>query len=58
MQHSLKRFLTNESAATAIEYCLIATCIALGIIIGLRLVNQHLSASYNDTNQKISNAVQ
>jgi pilus assembly protein Flp/PilA len=42
----LKRFLVDESGATAIEYALIASMIALVIIGSLRTIGTKLSAKF------------
>lgn len=42
------RFAKNESGATAIEYGLIATLIALAIIVAATTVGTNLSARFTD----------
>ncbi|MHB2167466.1 Flp family type IVb pilin [Alsobacter sp. R-9] len=49
----LKRFVRNESGATAIEYGLIAAIIAVGLIASL----QALRGNLQDTFTNIGNAV-
>jgi pilus assembly protein Flp/PilA len=47
----LRSFLADESAATAIEYCLIATGIALAIITAVNNVGSALlSGKFNSIN--------
>lgn len=48
MSKFLNRFLKNESGATAIEYGLIATFIAVAIIVTLPLVGDALNAMFTD----------
>jgi pilus assembly protein Flp/PilA len=48
MTNLLKRFAKNESGATAIEYGLIATLIAVAIITGAGLVGTELSTKFTD----------
>ncbi|KMO35492.1 hypothetical protein VQ03_21680 [Methylobacterium tarhaniae] len=44
----LKRFVSDESGATAIEYGLIATLIALAIIGAARTVGSNLSSQFTN----------
>lgn len=44
MKRTLLKFLANESAATAIEYCLIAAGIALAIIAIINALGVNLAA--------------
>jgi pilus assembly protein Flp/PilA len=46
MKH-FARFLLDESGATAIEYCLLASLIAVVIIGAVKLVGSNLSAKFN-----------
>lgn len=48
MKNIVARFLKDESGATAIEYGLIATGIALVIITAVNLVGTNLTARFND----------
>ena len=48
MKNIVARFLKAESGATAIEYGLIATGIALVIITAVNLVGTNLTARFND----------
>ncbi|PYF01735.1 pilus assembly protein Flp/PilA [Rhodopseudomonas faecalis] len=48
MKNIVARFLKDESGATAIEYGLIATGIALAIITTVQLVGGNLSIRFND----------
>jgi pilus assembly protein Flp/PilA len=52
------RFLTDKSGATAIEYGLIASLIALAIIGGVGGLASSLSTLWGDNNSKIGTAMQ
>ncbi|MCF4126998.1 Flp family type IVb pilin [Methylobacterium sp. SyP6R] len=49
----LKRFVSDESGATAIEYGLIATLIALAVIVAAGTVGNNLGNQFN----KIANSL-
>ncbi|WP_279358052.1 Flp family type IVb pilin [Methylobacterium indicum] len=51
----LKRFVSDESGATAIEYGLIATLIALAVIVAARTVGQNLGAQFNSIAGNLKN---
>lgn len=53
----LKRFLTNESGATAIEYALIAALLALAIIGSVGLLGGELKSSFENTATEVSGVV-
>jgi pilus assembly protein Flp/PilA len=44
---TLRRFLADETAATAIEYSLIAAGIAIAIILSVKGVGTQLSTKFN-----------
>jgi pilus assembly protein Flp/PilA len=46
MSKLLKRFVNDESGATAIEYGLIAALIAMAIIAGAGLIGEELDAKF------------
>jgi pilus assembly protein Flp/PilA len=48
MTNMLKRFIRNESGATAIEYGLIAALIALAIVAGAGALGDNLGDRFND----------
>lgn len=50
---TFKRFLADQSGATAIEYALIAAGIALAIITGANLVGTRLNAKYDLISTKL-----
>ena len=47
MQSYIKRFVKDESGATAIEYGLIAALIAVGIIAAARGLGSQIGATFN-----------
>ena len=47
MQSNLKRFVQDESGATAIEYGLIAALIAVGIIAAARSLGSQIGDTFN-----------
>ena len=47
MKNILKRFIADQSGATAIEYGLIAALIAVVIITALQLVGTNLNSQFN-----------
>ncbi|GJD62120.1 Flp family type IVb pilin [Methylobacterium frigidaeris] len=47
MMTKLKRFVSDESGATAIEYGLIATLIAIAVIVAAKAVGTNLAAQFN-----------
>lgn len=51
-----KRFIDDESGATAIEYGLIAALIALAIIVGAGQVGNSLSNKFKGIASKINSA--
>jgi pilus assembly protein Flp/PilA len=48
MIESIKKFLTNDSGATAIEYALIASLIAVAIIGAITVVGTKLQNTFNE----------
>jgi len=49
----LRRFLRDESAATAIEYGLISACIALAIITAVKGVSNNLKSTFNNVSANL-----
>ena len=49
----IKRFLSNESGATAIEYALIAAGIALAIITAVNTLGTTLSGKFDSINSSL-----
>ena len=56
MTKLLSRFYKDESGATAIEYGLIATLIAIAIIASARLVGTNLIARFTDVSNALAPA--
>jgi pilus assembly protein Flp/PilA len=52
------RFAGDRRGTTAIEYCLIASLVAIGMLAGLRALGSGNSSSWGDTANKITNAMQ
>ena len=53
LRHVFKKFLADESAATAIEYALIAAGIALAIITAVNGLGSTLNTSYSSINSSL-----
>jgi pilus assembly protein Flp/PilA len=53
MTHLMKRFVKDESGATAIEYGLIAALIAVVLITGASTLGSNLSAKFSSIATKI-----
>ena len=49
----IRRFLRDESAATSIEYALIAALIGIVIITGVKAVGTKLSTSYANVSSNL-----
>ena len=54
MSNMIARFVKDESGATAIEYGLIATLIALAIVVGATAVGTSLSNKFNTISTKLN----
>ena len=54
MKTILKRFVKNESGATAIEYGLIASLIGVAIIVGAGALGTSLNSTFNAISSKIT----
>jgi pilus assembly protein Flp/PilA len=48
MSNRIKTFLSNDSGATAIEYALISSLIAIAIVGGLNALGSRLSAEFSE----------
>ncbi len=53
MSKQIKSFLSNDSGATAIEYALIASLIAVAIIGGLTALGTRLSAEFSEVSSAL-----
>jgi pilus assembly protein Flp/PilA len=56
MKSLLNRFAKDESGATAIEYGLIATLIAVAIIVGARALGSQLNSTFNTLSTTVGGA--
>ena len=50
---ALRRFVADETAATAIEYCLIAAGIALGILVAVAGIEARINAEFSALNNSL-----
>ncbi len=55
LSESFKKFTTDESGATAIEYGLIAAGIAVAIILTVGLLGDELALMFGDVQTEIAN---
>jgi pilus assembly protein Flp/PilA len=53
MIKSIKAFVANESGATAIEYALIASLIAVAIIASLNVLGPKLQNTFNEVSNNL-----
>ncbi|NOJ43395.1 Flp family type IVb pilin [Bradyrhizobium australiense] len=53
MRRLLERFVEDECGATAIEYCLIAAGISIGIVAAVKGVGSILSTTFNDVSTSL-----
>lgn len=58
MQNIVKRFVKDESGATAIEYGLIAAIIAVTIIAALQLLGGNLRDTFNEVANALTAGVE
>ncbi len=56
MKHVLRRFVRDESGATAIEYGLIAAIIAVGLIASLQTLQGNLTSTFDKVGTAVSTA--
>lgn len=56
MQTLVSRFINDESGATAIEYGLIASLIAVTIIVGARSIGSQVNNTFNAVADGMKNA--
>lgn len=54
MKNLMKKFLKNESGATAIEYGLIAALIAVAVIGGITTLGQNANATFTNVATEIA----
>ena len=53
MRRLIARFLSDQSGATAIEYCLIASGIALVIVVSVQAIGPTLSGKFTSVNSSL-----
>lgn len=53
MRRLIFKFLENESGATAIEYCIIASGISIGIVVAVKGIGLGLSDKFTQVNTSI-----
>ena len=53
MRRLILRFLRDESGATAIEYCLIASGIALAIVVTVQGIGPQLNTKFGSINTSL-----
>jgi pilus assembly protein Flp/PilA len=53
MRQLFSRFLSNESGATAIEYCLIATGLSIVILAAVNGIGTNLSTKFTTVNTSL-----
>jgi pilus assembly protein Flp/PilA len=53
MRPLFSRFLSNESGATAIEYCLIATGLSIVILAAVNGIGTNLSTKFTSVNSSL-----
>jgi pilus assembly protein Flp/PilA len=53
MIKSVKKFVANESGATAIEYALIASLIAVAIILSVTALGSKLQNTFNEVSTNL-----
>jgi pilus assembly protein Flp/PilA len=53
MRRLVSKFLADESAATAIEYCLIASFIALAIVVTVQGIGPQLNTKFTSVNNSL-----
>jgi len=56
MQNLIKRYLDDESGATAIEYGLIAALIAIALIGGARALGTQINTKFTEVSTALDNA--
>jgi pilus assembly protein Flp/PilA len=51
--NAVRRFVADETAATAIEYCLIASGIALGILVAVAGIEARINSEFTAINSSL-----
>jgi len=55
MKTKIKEFIREEKGATAIEYGLIASLIAVAIIVGAKALGSQINNTFNEVANKMAN---
>ncbi len=53
MRRLISKFLSDQSGATAIEYCLIAAGISIVIVVAVNGIGSQLKTKYDSVNQAL-----
>jgi pilus assembly protein Flp/PilA len=53
MIKAIKKFVANDSGATAIEYALIASLVAVAIILSITALGTHLQNTFNEVSSNL-----
>lgn len=56
MPRMIRRLISDENGATAIEYALIAALIAMGAIVAMQGVGNEVTKNFEDVEAKLSSA--
>jgi pilus assembly protein Flp/PilA len=56
MLHYMKKFLSDDRGATALEYGLIASLVAVAIIAGVRTLGKNLNNTFNTVSSAIASS--
>jgi pilus assembly protein Flp/PilA len=54
--NGIRQFLSDETAATAVEYAVMLALILMAVIGAVSAIGQSTAASFNSTSSKIQNA--
>ena len=58
MSNHLRRFINDDSGATAIEYGLIAAIVGVGLVVALTGLKTNLANTFNTVGTKLSSGAQ
>jgi len=53
MINSVKKFISNDAGATAIEYTIIASLIAVAIILSLQVLGSQIQNTFNEVSTNL-----
>jgi pilus assembly protein Flp/PilA len=54
MYHRIRKFIANESGATAIEYAMLCLLIATAIVASVTVIGKKLQNSFNEVSSNLS----